>query len=354
MEITRTETIRVSVNDSFSNICYLTKNLYNKANYIVRQEFFNSKKILNYYQIWQKTKKLNEYKNIPAQTAQQVLRYLVKNWKSFLLGSIKSKANGGAYYYKPKIPSYKKKNGKHIAVFTNQQMKILENGKLKFPSPIKIDVKTRLNKSVNLREVRVVPLGIGYKIEIVYKKLVRKESISKKRVASIDLGCINLITLVDNIGTRPIIVKDDGKGIKSIIQFYMKEKARLQKIYSNNGIKTGLKLSTLNQKFECKVQDYIHKLSRIIIKHCIKMKIGKLIIGQNIGWKQKSMMRRITNQMFINIPFSRFIQMLEHKGEEHGIVVTTIEEKYTSKCSFLDNEPVKSHKSFLGRRVKRG
>ncbi|PHJ73479.1 hypothetical protein VF03_16525, partial [Nostoc linckia z2] len=29
-------------------------------------------------------------------------------------------------------------------------------------------------------------------------------------------------------------------------------------------------------------------------------------------------------------------------------------ESYTSKCSFLDLEPIKKHEQYLGRRIKRG
>lgn len=31
-----------------------------------------------------------------------------------------------------------------------------------------------------------------------------------------------------------------------------------------------------------------------------------------------------------------------------------IEESYTSKCSFLDNEPVQKHQHYQGKRIKRG
>jgi len=36
-----------------------------------------------------------------------------------------------------------------------------------------------------------------------------------------------------------------------------------------------------------------------------------------------------------------------------GIQFKTTGEPYTSKCSFLDNEPIKKHKRYLGRRISR-
>ena len=46
--------------------------------------------------------------------------------------------------------------------------------------------------------------------------------------------------------------------------------------------------------------------------------------------------------------------MLIYKCALVGIAVTTNEESYTSKCSFLDNEEVCKHAEYKGERVKRG
>ena len=70
------------------------------------------------------------------------------------------------------------------------------------------------------------------------------------------------------------------------------------------------------------------------------MGIGTLVIGKNEGWKQAVKMGKRTNQNFVQIPHARFIEMLTYKAEFVGIKVITTEESYTSKCSFLDDEPV--------------
>lgn len=78
------------------------------------------------------------------------------------------------------------------------------------------------------------------------------------------------------------------------------------------------------------------------------------MIGKNKGWKQGINIGKKNNQSFTQIPFARFIHMIEYKAELVGINVKTREESYTSKCSFIDNEPIKKHESYQGRRVKRG
>lgn len=37
-----------------------------------------------------------------------------------------------------------------------------------------------------------------------------------------------------------------------------------------------------------------------------------------------------------------------------GISVIVTEESYTSKCSFLDDEDIRKHEEYVGKRIKRG
>lgn len=46
--------------------------------------------------------------------------------------------------------------------------------------------------------------------------------------------------------------------------------------------------------------------------------------------------------------------MLAYKAELAGIKVAITSESYTSKCSFLDREPICKHEKYKGRRIKRG
>ncbi len=294
------------------------------------------------------------------------------------------------YTGRPNLPNYRK-SSEFISVFTNQQCKIekkeiVENTKdlnikwlirhiLTFPDHINIKpIITRLNSQTDLREVRIIPLirkGY-YKIEVIYKKhLGNRLNLNKENIIGIDLGKVNTVSIANNIFLRPIVVK--GGFTISISQWYNKISKRLYEIYyrqqkfeGSKGqkltinpvnllkqINIGKKLQIQIQNRSNRLKDLFHKLSRHIINYCIENKIGTIIIGKNPLWKQNIEMGKKNNQNFVYIPFDLFIKMMKYKGEEIGIDVIVNEEAHTSKCSFLDNEPIghKEKGQYLGERL---
>ena len=101
-------------------------------------------------------------------------------------------------------------------------------------------------------------------------------------------------------------------------------------------------------------EDAFQKVSRQIVDMLVEKKIGKLIVGYNAGWKQKSDMGKRNNQKFVQIPFARLASYLRYKCEMVGIDFVEHEESYTSKCDALALEPIGKHEQYLGRRTKRG
>ena len=355
MNIIRTEQIWLFPNKTLSKLCYLSKNLFNQANYLIKNAekgnwMYYSKldKILN----GRGTNPSENYKQLPSSVAQNVLMLLDKSWKAFFRAMREWRINPDKFHSKPKPPRYKKKNGEHILVFSNGQCRI-ENGLLKFTKKVEIEIKTRLSDKTNLREVRIIPKGIGYVAEIVYQKEVDVEKKDSSRIVGIDFGSKNIITMVNNIGLKPIVIKDDGKGIKSINQFYNKRKAELNSIYAKQSVKNGDKLRRLKTKRDKKANDWLHKLTRWIVNWCVKHNVGQIIIGHNKEWKQKIELGRRNNQNFVSIPFDKIAQKMEYKAEEKGIELKEQEESHTSKCSFLDNEEIKHHINYLGKRIIR-
>lgn len=331
------------------DLCFKSKNLYNYANYIVRQEFISNNEWIRYNSLDKMLKQEDVYKELPSQTSQQILRLLDKNWKSFFKAIKDWSKNKEKYLGKPKFPKYKKKNGRNVVIFTNQQCKI-KDGYIKFP---KTDLKLKTKVINGLQQVRIVPRGSIYVIEVVYKKEVPDVIRQENRVVGIDLGLDNFVTMVNNIGETPFVI--NGRGIKSINQYYNKQKAYFQSILKKqNGLDWSKKLEKITLKRNNKIKDFMHKASRYVVNWCVEHNIDTIIIGKNDNWKQEIDLGKRLNQAFVQIPYDMFIEQLQYKCEEVGIKVVLTEESYTSGTSFLDGEaPIKENYD-KNRRIKRG
>ncbi|KHO63192.1 transposase [Thermoanaerobacter sp. YS13] len=348
--VKRVEQIQINENHELyfycDKTCFAAKNLYNYANYIIRQEFINNRKWIRYRKLNKMLKEHETYRNLPAQTAQQTLRLLDRNWKAFFRAIKEWSKDKEKFNGRPHLPKYKKKNGRSIAVFTNQQCKI-KDGYLTFP---KTDLRLKTRITENLREVRIIPKGSVYVIEIVYEKEITGAERPPKKIAGIDLGLNNFVTLVNNIGIKPIVI--NGKVIKSINQYYNKKKAELMSYVGDKG--TSNKIEKLTLKRNNKIKDLMHKVSRFIVNFCKQYDIDTLIVGYNPKWKQEIELGKINNQNFVSIPYYQFINMLKYKCEEEGINLILVEESYTSGCSFLDGEEIIKETYNITRRIKRG
>lgn len=324
--------------------CYKSKNLYNYANYIIRQEFINNGKWIRYNDLDKLLKQEGnnfDYKNMPlASTSQQCLKLLDKNWKSFFQSIKDYRKNPNKYLGRPKLPKYKQKDSRNLIVLTNQNCKI-NKGIIKFPKAFKgFYLKTKIN---NLQQVRIIPKDNYIVIEVVYKIENIKQLIDNNRYIGIDLGLDNFATITNNCGLIPLVI--NGKGLKSINQYYNKKISHYKSIAKRvNKLDYTNRMRKLTLKRNNKIEDYIHKTSRFVVDYCRNNEINTIVIGNNKNWKQNSKMSKRVNQNFISIPYYNFIQKVQYKAEEFGIQVVITEESYTSGTSFLDGEyPIKEN-----------
>jgi IS605 OrfB family transposase len=362
-KVLRTELVEVKRNQNLSRLCHLTKNLYNRANYLIKEERRKKGILLTYYDLDKLLKGEECYKLLPAHTAQHTLKHLNNNWKAYFLALKEWKKDYKRFLSKPRPPKFKRPRAETIAFISNQQARIVD-GWLKLPKTINFSIKTRLTTKNELREVRIVPRGVGYTIEIVYFKIVPTyDANENSRKGAIDLGLTNLVTFVDNIGNRPIVIKDEGNGIKSIAQFYLKEVKRLQHQYEkqqqkknkkNNSLVYGKKFYKTRQQWRLKSKDWLHKVSKFLVDLWEERRLQCVYIGYNPKWKQQLRLKKKTTQLFVIVPFDKLITLLRYKAKEKGIKIELIEESFTSKCSFLDNESPQKHSIYLGKRTKRG
>ena len=330
-------------------LCFLSKNLYNYANYCIRQSFTKTGKIPSEYELTGKLARREQvdYKSLPSQTSQQIIKLLYKNWKSFFSAIKDYKKNPNKYKGRPKLPKYKDKDGRNVAIFNGQQCKV-KDGFIKFPKGVLKPLRTKVD---NVVQVRLVPQATCYVIEVVYKKEVEiNEDLKTNKILGIDLGVNNLATCVNNVGLKPFII--NGRPLKSINQYSNKLKAKYMSYIEDKGTSKNIRRIIL--KRNNLVQNYLHHASRFVINYCVKNKIGTVIVGHNKEWKQEVNIGKKNNQNFIDIPFSTLIQQLKYKGEEVGIEVIETEESYSSKVDHLAYEIMEHHETYLGKRVKRG
>lgn len=290
------------------NFCFLSKNLYNSTLYDIRQHYFSTKKYKKYNLVNKDFIRNHQidYYALPTKVSQQTMKLVDQNFKSFF-GALKTNKS------KVKIPKYLDKHGRYEVIFTNQAISIkeLRNDKLKL-SGIKSIFNIR-NEIKNIQQVRIIPkLTFNcYNIEIIYEINEKQLKQDNKRYASIDLGINNLATVSFNFKKSFII---NGKPLKSINQYYNKEKSKLKNVKTN-------KAKRLNRKRDNKIKDYLHKASRYIINHLVSNDVNTLIIGKNDGWKQEINIGKRNNQNFVSIPFEKFILMLTYKCKLEGINV---------------------------------
>jgi putative transposase len=331
---------------------FAAKNLYNKANYVIRQAFIAEGKYISYTRMDKQMQGTDEYRALPAKVSQQVLRSLDKAWKSFFAAMREWREHPEKFLGRPKLPGYKdKQKGRYLLTYTIQAIskKALRQGIIEF-SKLPVQIQT---EHQNINQVRIVPRKGFYRVEVVYSVEPEPNSeLDPGLFAGVDIGVNNLAAVTSNkAGFAPLLV--NGRPLKSINQFYNKEKARLQSLLLGKR-RTSRRIERLSNKRNRKVKHYLHTASRRIVDRLVEEGIGVLIIGRNPHWKQDSRLGRRNNQNFVSIPHAQFVAMLSYKAQLAGIQVIITEESYTSKTSFLDIEPVQKRQVYLGRRIKRG
>ena len=314
------------------------------------------------------------YRLLPAKVAQQTLMLVSQNVRAFFAALADYKEDSFKYQAQPKFPHFLPSRGHFVLVFTNQQARIKGDGTIQLTKEISLRIpekefskykeyfiKESGKRIVPLfQQIRIVPKFFGdfFNVEIVYEKEELNFSLDPGRVASLDLGVNNLVTLVDSSmgeeGRIPLII--NGRPIKSINQFYNKTKASIQSFLSENNLGSSMNLRKITNWRNEKISSYMHKASRFVINYCLEHKIGHIVIGKNPNWKQGVSMGKRNNQNFVAIPFDRLVKQIQYKARLVGIKVTLIEESYTSKCSALDKELIAKHEdhAYAGKRVHRG
>lgn len=341
---------------------FASKNLYNQANYQIRQAFIREGTYLPYAEIFHRLKHHDCYRALPCKVSNSILIQLHNNWVGFFEALKAYQEDPSPFTGRPKLPKYKdKEKGRNILIYDKQALgkrPFKKTGKL-VPSGLPIEIETRICEWEKIAQVRIVPRLDGYMIEVIYEQAEQKADVEHHLVAAVDLGVNVLAALTSNKpGFAPRLVS--GKPIKSINQHYNKQRAKYQRHLSHENRFTSRHLDHITTKRNRRVESYLHTASRRIIDLLVSESIGTLVIGKNPLWKQEVSLGKRNNQQFVQLPHARFIDQLTYKARLVGIQVIIQEESYTSKASFLDSDPIPTYQAnhaeqpvFSGRRIAR-
>lgn len=353
-KVQRTETIIIKISHPKFKIidqqCFYSKNLYNEANYVLRQKFISNGEYISYNKINYEFKTHENYKLTFSQPANCTLRLLDKNWKSYFIAIKDWKKHPDKYLGMPKLPKYLPKDGRFPWMIPNNQLVYdYEKSTIYIRNRLLNDFDWKCRCLGRPMQVRFIPNNTYISMEIVYEIEVATVEDKNASIAAIDIGVDNLITMSNNIGESPLII--NGKILKSINQQYNKEKAKIQsELMKCNGQSWSKKLDVLTYKRSQRIKNYMHNVSAMVIKWCTEHKICILVIGKNDTWKQgkKNM------QNFTFIPYEMLLGQLKYKCENTGIKYVEVNEAYTSGTSYLDDEAPTKENYNKKRRITRG
>ena len=88
-----------------------------------------------------------------ANTNQQILKYLYKNWKSYFKAIKEYYKNSCKFISKPKLPKYKDKDGKFIVNFPCNNKSNIKEGYFYFPKfdpPLGVDMILQFNSETKV------------------------------------------------------------------------------------------------------------------------------------------------------------------------------------------------------------
>jgi putative transposase len=325
---------------SIDEMAFASKNLWNMANYYVRQSFIFEHTYLNTTAVYHLVKSSDAYKALPRKVSNQVLIQLDTAWTAFFEEVEAYREHAERFTGRPKLPKYKHKTqGRNLLVFelgaiwktdlAHREIAVSQLGWL---------VETKQDPK-HIKQVRIVPKADHYVVEVVYRVEAEVAQVDKDLFVALDPGVSVLAALTSNKpGFSPRLVP--GGPLKAMNQLYNKQREHEQKQLAKGKEQrfTSRRLDRITTKRNRRVMHYLHTASRRIIDLLVEQGIGTLIIGKNPFWKQGVELGRKHNQEFVHIPHAKFIELLTYKAELVGITVLLTEESYTSRASFLDRD----------------
>lgn len=302
------------------------------------------------------------FSGLPRQTAQQMVKQSVTDFKNWLASLREYKKHPEKYLGKPKMPRYKKSDLTTV-IITNQDAVLYRDDigmSLKLPLQKQRLYFSNLFSDPVLKEVKIKPYYGRFLLCLTLEEPDVAFDPSGSHVCAIDLGTDNFAAIVCDDHSSAIY---KGGAVLSKIQWFHKQRAKYVSIITKGHEKkhaVSKRLRDLSFHYANFVKDQCHKISRSIIDFCMEHQCGTLILGVNLLWKQRSNMNKINNQNFVSMPITLLRTMITYKALNAGIRIIEQEESYTSKADLIANDRIPTYgvddkdASFSGKRIKRG
>lgn len=195
----------------------------------------------------------------------------------------------------------------------------------------------------NIVEIELVFKG-KYYLAVKYKEDDYTNLIQSDNVASIDLGEIHAITSIDNNGNCIIIT---NRKVRSLIRSKDKRQAELTSKRAHCAKNSAMykkytkAIWKIKYEFDKKINDAIHKQTKLYLDWCLKNNIGKVYYGDLDGVTRESRgrLRNNTNHKLNMWRFGQIVLQLQNKLMRYGIESIKVKEYYTSKtCPSCGNQ----------------
>ena len=337
------------------------KEIYNYANYIIRQIYFKNSEKYDYsmefiheyheldkdFEIYLKENKqftstfyriictFSRIKDhsLNSKMVQNIVDVLKRDWKSYWK-LLKLKINGK--YDKPvSIPRYKKK---YSTVEYNPQTiskAKLKNGYIGTALMVEGFAISNFYKEYSYKSARALWKNDSLYMEIIYEKEIPEPRLNEK-AASIDLGGKILMAVAYNFNRRGICIS--ANMLRSLNHYYNRMIGTMASLLPK-GIKISRAIQNLWRKRDEQIRNLLGYYANRLIEELASLNVSKLIIGKNKEQKNGiDLHSKLENRNFCMIPFNKLIEILKYKCEENGIECIEQEESYTSKASFLNND----------------
>ena len=322
---------------------------------------------------------LSEGQQLNDKNISQVITRLAKDWKNSLknLKAYYADKKGSKFTGKPSTPKAKKLS----KVFNYSVPLEVSKFSLQKKNRLGINIWKKMeyvffrdndylkDKTINNVTVALSHGHIYYQLSYQNKKNDKAEQKNNavlpvckpEKTAGLDIGVHHLFSLFVNDEKTESLVYRNAKMIHYNCAFN-KQMARLNTLltkhvaeYKTVSKKDGTVVTvperytsygqhikkTISNMFNSRnlfMEGEMNKLSSALLQYLKKHEVTQLVLSKNLSFAKTEgtvELRKKTKQNFYQIPFGKFLNLIEEKAFHYGISITNIDEAYTSKTSSL-------------------